>query len=225
YQEYPFEELVQRLNPRRDTGRNVIFDTMFLMQKDNWNSNGTKINMESFEYFGNQAKADLTLKVGEAPTNVNVSFEYRVDLFESESIWEMGKHFMLVLSSIVGYVKEPISFHTSQVSRNVKQVQKFDSNTESSSSEDAFYPIVYENLCMIWKKHFEREDVQEDLNFFELGGHSFIAVQMEIELELALQEAGLMFQNSTLINAFIEHQTLAGLSRYISSRVSAMVTQ
>ena len=32
HQEYPFEELVEKLNVRRDLSRNPLFDTMFVLQ-------------------------------------------------------------------------------------------------------------------------------------------------------------------------------------------------
>ncbi|MFE9279651.1 amino acid adenylation domain-containing protein, partial [Paenibacillus glucanolyticus] len=101
YQEYPFEELVQRLNPRRDTGRNVIFDTMFLMQ-DQWLQNleaqDVKVNPTRFNT--GITKYDMTVTVNDEKDRLEVKVNYRKDLFMCQSVLSMMEKFKHVLGTV-----------------------------------------------------------------------------------------------------------------------------
>ncbi|WP_338544001.1 amino acid adenylation domain-containing protein [Paenibacillus tundrae] len=105
YQDYAFEELVDRLNTRRDVSRNPLFDTMFVLHNHGKGElvknlgHGVKL----FPYGGFQhrvAKFDLTLVVTlTEDQQLFWSLEYCADLFRHETIQRMAKHFMQLLRS------------------------------------------------------------------------------------------------------------------------------
>ncbi|MEX3622783.1 amino acid adenylation domain-containing protein, partial [Viridibacillus arvi] len=101
-QNYQFEELVEKLNLRRDTSRNPLFDIMFNMvdtetsrdiQLDglllNPYYNGTKIS-----------KFDLTLNASEEGSKLQFSIEYCSKLFKKETIDKLSNHFIKLLEDI-----------------------------------------------------------------------------------------------------------------------------
>lgn len=102
HQEYPFDELVAKLNLPRDNGRNPLFDTMFIYQ-----NNG----LEKVDFFGinskyympdtNISKFDLSLEVIPNDKGLDFSFEYSCDLFNHEFIKNMSLHYMNILNAIL----------------------------------------------------------------------------------------------------------------------------
>ncbi|RFT61717.1 hypothetical protein D0U04_30075, partial [Bacillus clarus] len=101
-QEYPFEELVQKVNVRRDKSRNPLFDTMFVLQ----NTEETELQIENlvFKPYARDhtiAKFDLTLFVNLDGEQLKCSFEFCKKLFEKSRINELSKDFLIVLSEVV----------------------------------------------------------------------------------------------------------------------------
>ncbi|MCP4158402.1 MAG: hypothetical protein GY757_62460, partial [bacterium] len=123
-QEYPFEDLVDRLSVRRETGRNPIFDVMFNMleiPRTKQAGNKTQANeppKESpakNELFNKKAKFDLTLTTKERgrsevdetghPGEIDAGslefqFEYRVKLFKEETIRRFITYFKGIMQKI-----------------------------------------------------------------------------------------------------------------------------
>ncbi|MBB3113016.1 amino acid adenylation domain-containing protein [Paenibacillus phyllosphaerae] len=86
HQEYPFEELVARLEARRDMSRHPLFDVMFVMQ----NMDGAKLEMGGLrisdypmEY--RRAKLDVMLEASEDAGRLRLMLEYSTDLFREET--------------------------------------------------------------------------------------------------------------------------------------------
>jgi polyketide synthase PksJ len=101
-QEYPFEELVDQLTLPRDTGRNPLFDVMF-MQKN--------FEMPTIEMPGltlqpvknerSTAKFDLTLSSTESATRLYNSFEYSTRLFKEETIQRFITYYKKIVQTAI----------------------------------------------------------------------------------------------------------------------------
>ncbi|MFS0553781.1 non-ribosomal peptide synthase/polyketide synthase [Brevibacillus sp. 179-C9.3 HS] len=101
HQDYPLEELVQRLDIHRDLSRNPLFDTMFILQ--NTDDSSFVIQDLSFTpYFpeAKQAKFDLTLEAGEENEEIVFYLEYCTRLFAHATIEKMAGHFLQILRTI-----------------------------------------------------------------------------------------------------------------------------
>ncbi|WP_338552863.1 non-ribosomal peptide synthase/polyketide synthase [Paenibacillus sp. KS-LC4] len=102
HQDYPFEELVERLNVQRDASRNPVFDTMFVMQ----NTEEREARFEALHLtpyvldHTNDAKFDLSLFVAEDNGVITGGFQYCAKLFKPAMIHKMLKDFLYVLSQI-----------------------------------------------------------------------------------------------------------------------------
>jgi amino acid adenylation domain-containing protein len=101
-QDYPFEELVEKIPVTRDTGRNPLFDVMFAMQDmeiAKLEIPGLKILPYSYE--SHTAKFDLMLLAAETEEGLQCVFEYRTRLFKQTTIQRLIQFFKKTISGIV----------------------------------------------------------------------------------------------------------------------------
>lgn len=100
-QDYPFEELIEKVNVTKDARRNPLFDTMFVLQ----NTDASEIQMDGVTckpYAPNTrvSKFDLTLYVTELQHKLEVAFEYSTILFEKTTIEAMSQNLLVILTTI-----------------------------------------------------------------------------------------------------------------------------
>ncbi|MHA6534788.1 amino acid adenylation domain-containing protein, partial [Paenibacillus sp. BAC0078] len=101
-QDYPFEELVEKAEVRRDTSRNPLFDTMLVlqnMQMSEWKPEGLTIRPYPQEY--RVAKFDLTVAAVEQEGRLYFDWEYSTALFKKETIERMAGHLAAIVEQIV----------------------------------------------------------------------------------------------------------------------------
>jgi len=109
-QDYQFEELVEKLDIKRDLSRNPLFDVMFAMQ----NMDMGKIELEgiSIKPYGMEngvSKFDITLTAEEAEEKIGLSIEYCSRLFNKGTIERMAGHLKNVLNEITYNANKRIS--------------------------------------------------------------------------------------------------------------------
>ena len=119
HQDYPFDVLVNRLQPVRDTSRSPLFQVMFVFQRAyKFNDRGLTsfaldiagrpmelagLQLESMVLEHRVAQFDLTLTMGEADHELVASFEYNTDLYDAGSIARMAVHLETLLAGIVDH--------------------------------------------------------------------------------------------------------------------------
>ncbi|UCH95597.1 MAG: amino acid adenylation domain-containing protein, partial [Candidatus Aminicenantes bacterium] len=97
HQEYPFEQLIDKLNVNRDISRNPVFDVMFILH-----SMETREEIEKlYNYEKNGSRFDLTLQAFESGKNLFFRFEYCTKLFKEETIERFVGYFKNIISSII----------------------------------------------------------------------------------------------------------------------------
>ncbi|MFD7523071.1 amino acid adenylation domain-containing protein [Paenibacillus chitinolyticus] len=102
HQNYPFEELVDKVQVARDLSRNPIFDTMFTLQ----NTENKELQLPGLRlapYASEEivSKFDLSLDVTETSGGLDYLFEYATSLYKKETIERMAKHYEQLLNAIV----------------------------------------------------------------------------------------------------------------------------
>lgn len=109
-QQYPFEELVEKLNVPRDTSRSPLFDVMFSMQQASHQEGQIgALHFLSHALPGNISKFDLTLEVAVSKQGLQCRLEYCSDLFRAETALKMAQHYVHVLQDIMNDPNRPIS--------------------------------------------------------------------------------------------------------------------
>ncbi|MCP5048070.1 MAG: hypothetical protein GY940_12930, partial [bacterium] len=106
HQEYPYEDLIEEVGVKRDTSRNPLFDTVFVMHNVDISSTGTDqhigdVFIKPIPYQNKTTKFDLTLGVIENREKLFFSFEYCTELFKSSTIQRFTAYFKEIVSSVL----------------------------------------------------------------------------------------------------------------------------
>ncbi|MBD6618563.1 amino acid adenylation domain-containing protein [Komarekiella sp. 'clone 1'] len=100
HQDLPFDQLVEALQPERDTSRTPLFQVMFNVQDYSQLPEMPGLALSLLKIETKTAQFDLSLSIEIAEERVMASFEYNTDLFDATTITKMLRHFQNLLSSI-----------------------------------------------------------------------------------------------------------------------------
>ncbi|MGZ5051735.1 MAG: amino acid adenylation domain-containing protein, partial [Methylobacter sp.] len=110
HQDIPFEALVEKINPARSLSYAPLFQVMFVLQNaPEAAPDLSGLNIEPLDSEHATAKFDLTLSVDERDGAFVCHWEYNTDLFRSETVVQMSKHFQVLLEGIVAEPEQPIA--------------------------------------------------------------------------------------------------------------------
>jgi tyrocidine synthetase-3 len=105
-QDFQFEELVNTLGIRRDSSRNVLFDTMFAMITSDMREVDRKIpgiTIKAYKFQKKTTPFDIVLYASEAGTeDKGLSFDwlYSTTLFKRETIERWARHFANIAEEV-----------------------------------------------------------------------------------------------------------------------------
>ncbi|REK74754.1 non-ribosomal peptide synthetase [Paenibacillus paeoniae] len=100
HQHYPFEKLVERVQPQRDMSRHALYDVMLVVQNMElppYRLGDMKVTPYPVEM--KVAKADLTLEAWEAEGEIWFTLEYSTVLFERTTMERWSGHLLELLAS------------------------------------------------------------------------------------------------------------------------------
>ena len=110
YQTYPFDQLVGKLNIKRDTSRNPLFDTMFIYQNNGFqNLNFGDVKAEYYIPDTYISKFDLSLEIIPLNETLQLSYEYCTALFDENFIENLSNHYSNILKKVIENVDIKIS--------------------------------------------------------------------------------------------------------------------
>jgi tyrocidine synthetase III len=100
-QEYPFEELVEKLNVTRDLTRNPLFDTMFaVMDFGVPEMASAAVTFKEYELEYKLSKFDLSLTVLAIDQEIHFDLEYRTQLFKKSTIKRIAQGYLNILKQV-----------------------------------------------------------------------------------------------------------------------------
>ncbi|KAF1677376.1 hybrid non-ribosomal peptide synthetase/type I polyketide synthase [Bacillus sp. SKDU12] len=101
-QDYPLEELIQQLHLPKDSSRNPLFDTMFVLQNlDQAELTFDSLQLKPYPFHQPVAKFDLTLSIQADRDNYHGLFEYSKKLFKKSRIEALSNDYLHILSAIL----------------------------------------------------------------------------------------------------------------------------
>jgi amino acid adenylation domain-containing protein len=106
-QEYPFEELVEKVVKSRDVSRNPLYDVGLIWQNLDWLSGKTSriekkdFRISPYEYHNKTAKLDLYLRGYERGEKIVIAVEYCTRLFMRETIDRFISYFLGIVSAVI----------------------------------------------------------------------------------------------------------------------------
>ncbi|MCD6569379.1 MAG: amino acid adenylation domain-containing protein, partial [Deltaproteobacteria bacterium] len=138
-QDYPFDKLIDLLNPVRDTSRSPIFNVLFVLQNEadifSVSSVGG-ITFKGIEEEQRTAKFDLSLYVSEFSERLEAQFEYNTDLFNKDTIQRISNYFSNLLSRIIESPEKGISEYEVLSKEEKEKILIEFNNTDSEFPRD-----------------------------------------------------------------------------------------
>ncbi|MFV9644353.1 MAG: amino acid adenylation domain-containing protein [Desulfobacterales bacterium] len=106
-QDYPFDQLVKKINPERDISHAPLFQIMFnkLMA---YSGKHQFQNLSQEEWGQLELKHsfyDINITVYDKPDNISVRFQYCTDIFKKETIIRMIEHYQNILETIASNIE------------------------------------------------------------------------------------------------------------------------
>jgi len=133
HQDVPFEKLVEELQPKRGASQQPFFRVVFALHNAPVPALELPgLGVEAMEVGTTAAKFDLMLNMQDTEEGLVGLFEYKVDLFEDETVSRMVSHFQSLLGSIVARPTAPLSElellsdEESHLLRTTTEVEKLD---------------------------------------------------------------------------------------------------
>ncbi|WP_248547767.1 non-ribosomal peptide synthetase [Paenibacillus odorifer] len=108
-QEYPFENLVEKLQTDRDLGRNPLFDVMFVLQESEtgqWEADD--LNIQPFGWPLHTEKFDLTWEAAETDGGLEIRLSYAASLFTASSAEALLHRLTMVINAVTSNAGVPV---------------------------------------------------------------------------------------------------------------------
>lgn len=111
HQSYPFDLLVEEINPPREKGRSPFFDVMLVLQNISGQNTANSAYIDTSEDQDTYAKFDLVFgfESSENGQGMNCSIEYKSELYLPETIRRMASHLKEIIKSAANNPDMPVS--------------------------------------------------------------------------------------------------------------------
>jgi amino acid adenylation domain-containing protein len=226
-QDYPFEDLVEKVDINRDTGRNPLFDVMFGIQDiEIGEIHIPGLKLLPYSYETRTAKFDLTLVGKKGEDRLSFVFEYSTALFKEETIGRFSRYLKEIVSLVldnpavklseINILSEEDKEWLLQCERELAAAREANRSGETGVPTPAVAPRneTESKLANIWGKILEEkiENISVTSDFFQLGGNSIKGLLLVSEINEA-------FNVNLLITHLYEYMTIekfAGLLNDLS---------
>ncbi len=140
WQDLPFEQLVDRLQPERSLSHNPLFQVMFNHQSEDPRAQAIStqlgaLRVESLSWESTTAQLDLTLNTFESEDGVSASLIYATDLFDAATIERLAMHWQTLLQGIVSHPQQAVA-ELPLLSAREAQLITYDWNANGSTFAD-----------------------------------------------------------------------------------------
>ncbi len=115
YQDLPFEQVVEAVQPERNLARSPLIQVMFTLQIDPAQAQNEEridlapLTVSALPIAQETAKFDLTFTLSRSIRGFDAEFEYNTDLFDRATIAHMSEHFKILLAGILQDPALPIA--------------------------------------------------------------------------------------------------------------------
>ncbi|MGC5702149.1 amino acid adenylation domain-containing protein [Pseudomonas sp. NFXW11] len=113
YQDLPFEQLVEALQPERNLSHNPLFQVMFNHQGDARLSRigqpSLGLQVEGLDWGSQTAQFDLSLDTRETVDGIHATLTYATDLFDAQMLKGLMGHWQNLLQALLADSHQPVS--------------------------------------------------------------------------------------------------------------------
>ncbi len=134
--DFPFEELVEKLELERVASRNPLFDTMFSFISETQPVEGLNVlSLTPYEVENGTTKFDLQLDVIDCESFIQLGFNYSTSLFNKDTVERFSDHFNAILKSVVENPLITIG-QIDYISQTEKEKIQFDFNATTHNFDE-----------------------------------------------------------------------------------------
>ncbi|MFN6513532.1 MAG: amino acid adenylation domain-containing protein [Nostoc sp. CreGUA01] len=242
HQDLPFDQLVEAVQPERDTSRTPLFQVMFNVQDYSQlpEMPGLALNLVKIET--QTAQFDLSLSIEISKQEVAASFYYNTDLFDAATITRMLRHFENLLSGIAANPQARLSDlpllsaadceDLLQLSRNPSPIpdscqqcihELFEAQVERTPNAIA---VVFQNQTLTYKELNQRANqLAHYLRSLGVRPEVRVGICIQRSLEMAIAIFGILKAGGVYVpvDPAYPKQRLALI--FQDARVSVLLTQ
>ncbi|WP_432409117.1 amino acid adenylation domain-containing protein [Wukongibacter sp. M2B1] len=160
-QNFQFEELLERLNLRRELSRNPLFDTIFAVQNiDMKDMEIPGLKFSQYLFDNPISKFDLSMGATEKEDKIEFTIAYKTKLFKKETMQRLGEHYVNILRKVVENPQIKLS-EIDMMSQKEKKILVELNNTKSEDRDNLTVHQLFEereskvphNVALIFKEH------------------------------------------------------------------------
>ncbi len=208
HQDWPFEKLVEDLQPVRDPSHSPIIQVIFMLQ----HADGPPLELpgleiEPFDVERASAKFDLVLSVIEGPEDLEVCLEYSTDLFDPDRMERMAAHFRQLLLSLVANPDQRVSHLRIVPDGELRQLDAWNETAVEFPANRCVHELFQEQAARtpdaVAIEHDDRrityreldawsDQIASELRARGVGADGRVAVCAERSAELVAAELGIL---------------------------------
>lgn len=121
HQAFPFEQVVEALQPQRDLGRNPLFQVLFVLQQADMLPDFAGLTVSRYPMMRGYSKFDLTLFAVPRDDGLRLTVEYNADLFDAATMTRLLAHLEQLLVAGVTAPQQPVA--TLPILTTAEQIQ------------------------------------------------------------------------------------------------------
>lgn len=180
HQNFPFDELVTKLDLKRDTSRSALFDVMVILQSQSQvhtlkaDNNLDGVLLENYEFVRNSAQFDMNFTFIETE-GLHLSIEYNTDLYHKIIIEKIFEHFETLMSNAINNPLDPLLSIEYLTGEEKIQIVNIFNDTEVGYAKDKNLTDLFEeqvrlapnNIAVVFgKKELTYKELNEKANQF-----------------------------------------------------------
>jgi putative pyridoxal-dependent aspartate 1-decarboxylase len=174
HQDVPFEKVVEVVVRERDTSRSPLFQVLFVLQNTpevpQLRLGEVQLSMEGIA--DGVVKYDLDFTLAERPEGLELSVQYRSDLYERETVERMLVHYEWLLRSIVAEPGQQISRLELLTAAERKQLTEGFNATAAAYPKDKTVVELFEEQVWLTPEAVAMVSGEEELSYRELNERS-----------------------------------------------------
>ncbi|UAC49750.1 amino acid adenylation domain-containing protein [Bacillus aquiflavi] len=169
-QEYPFENLINKLDLSFDRSKSPLFNTMFTMQETGYDSLTVKdLTINPINVNHKDIKFDLSFEAKEKAEKLEMKIEYSTALFNEDTIQRMAKYFKEIVHQVIAET----TIKLADIQLLTKEEQKRHiyewNNTKQDIDTSKAYHELFEEQVVRTPNHIAVFDNHTSLTYKELN--------------------------------------------------------
>ena len=202
-QDYPFEELVEKVNVGRDISRNPLFDVFFALQNiDVDKPEITDIKITPYNVENKISKFDISVYAYEIEDTIKLEFEYCTKLYNRETIERLANAYKKVMLEVLENenikIKEIEAISEIEKEKLLKEFNSTEANYQKEKAVHELFEeqvernpdsiaLTYESKQLTYKElNIRSNQLAETLREKGVGAESIVAVMVGRSLEMII---------------------------------------